>query len=98
MELLDSRGTTKESTSTDTNVEDALSSIDHEEQSAGYQASFSRLAASEAPRTDPVAYVSDPVAFVRTELGRLSGDERVKVLLSAAGRENQKTAAFLGLR
>ena len=50
-----------------------LTAIDHEEQNAGYQAAYSRLAASESAVVDPVGYVSDPRELLENELGRLSG-------------------------
>jgi exportin-2 (importin alpha re-exporter) len=46
--------------------------IDHEEQNAGYQAAYSRLAASESAPVDPVAHVGDPRELLSTELDRLS--------------------------
>jgi len=49
-----------------------LTAIDHEEQSAGYQAAYSRLAASEGVAVDPVGYVNDPRELLENELGRLS--------------------------
>lgn len=50
-----------------------LTAIDHEEQEAGYQAAYSRLAASESVAVDPVGYVNDPQELLNNELGRLSG-------------------------
>lgn len=50
-----------------------LTAIDHEEQNAGYQAAYSRLAASESVAVDPVGYVNDPRELLESELGRLSG-------------------------
>ena len=50
-----------------------LTAIDHEEQNAGYQAAYSRLAASENAAVDPVGYVNDPRELLENELGRLSG-------------------------
>lgn len=46
-----------------------MTEIDYEEQTAGYQAAYSRLAASESGPVDPVAYVGD----VRAVLGRALG-------------------------
>ncbi|KAF7308719.1 Importin N-terminal domain-containing protein [Mycena chlorophos] len=40
-----------------------MTEIDQEEQTAGYQAAYSRLAASEANEVDPVAYVQNPEEF-----------------------------------
>lgn len=50
-----------------------LTVIDHEEQNAGYQAAYSRLAASESATVDPVGYVNDPRELLENGLGRLSG-------------------------
>ena len=62
----------------------ALTEIDYEEQTAGYQAAYSRLAASETIPVDPVAYVRDPREFLGQELSRLvKADPRVKSLLTA---------------
>lgn len=59
--------------------------IDYEEQTAGYQVAYSRLAASETTNVDPVAYVRDPREFLGQELAKLSQrDSRVKTLVSAA--------------
>lgn len=62
-----------------------LTEVDHDEQNAGYQAAYSRLAASEMAPVDPVAWVADPKAYLAQELVRLSkADPRVKSLLAAA--------------
>jgi exportin-2 (importin alpha re-exporter) len=59
--------------------------VDYEEQNAGYQAAYSRLAASESAASDPVAYVGDPKEFLAQELVRLSkSDPRIKSLLAAS--------------
>jgi len=50
-----------------------LTAIDHEEQNAGYQAAYSRLAASESVNVDPVGYVNDPRELLESEMGRMSG-------------------------
>jgi exportin-2 (importin alpha re-exporter) len=50
-----------------------LTTIDHEEQNAGYQAAYSRLAASESAAVDPVGFANDPRELLDNELGRLSG-------------------------
>ncbi|KIP01732.1 hypothetical protein PHLGIDRAFT_336871 [Phlebiopsis gigantea 11061_1 CR5-6] len=69
-----------------------LTVIDYEEQNAGYQAAYSRLAASESVAVDPVAYVRDPRDFLGQELVRLTkADPRVKALLTA----DPSTAPFL---
>ena len=49
-----------------------LTAIDHEEQNAGYQAAYSRLAASESVTVDPVGYVNNPRDLLKDELDRLS--------------------------
>ncbi|KAH8102322.1 Cse1-domain-containing protein [Cristinia sonorae] len=49
-----------------------LTAIDYEEQTAGYQAAYSRLAASETEGVDPVAAVRDPREFFGQELVQLS--------------------------
>ena len=61
-----------------------LTQIDYEEQTAGYQAAYSRLAAAEAAPVDPVAHVKDLRAFVGQELSGLAKrDPRVKQWVSA---------------
>ena len=49
-----------------------LTIIDYEEQTAGYQAAYSRLAASETTGPDPVAWIRDPRDFLGQELVRVS--------------------------
>ncbi|KAG5652934.1 hypothetical protein H0H81_003010 [Sphagnurus paluster] len=63
-----------------------LTEIDFEEQTAGYQAAYSRLAASETPEPDPVAYVRDPQQFLGQELVRLSKSQGpgVKTMIQAS--------------
>ncbi|KAI6026014.1 CAS/CSE protein [Pisolithus marmoratus] len=56
-----------------------LTEIDYEEQTAGYQAAYSRLAAAESATIDPVAYVKDPKEF----LGRALSRTRVGTLIAA---------------
>jgi exportin-2 (importin alpha re-exporter) len=58
-----------------------LTDIDYEEQTAGYQAAYSRLAAAETVPVDPVAYVQNPQEFLRQEL--VKADPLVKSLLQA---------------
>ncbi|KAF7309671.1 Importin N-terminal domain-containing protein [Mycena indigotica] len=45
-----------------------MTEVDQEEQTAGYQAAYSRLAASEATEIDPVSYVTNPEEFFRREM------------------------------
>ena len=56
-----------------------LTQIDYEEQTAGYQAAYSRLAAAEGAPVDPVAHVKDLKAFVGQELSQASArNQRVR--------------------
>lgn len=50
-----------------------VTEIDYEEQTAGYQAAYSRLAASESGPVDPVGYVGDVRAFLGRALGGGAG-------------------------
>ncbi|KAJ7050487.1 importin alpha re-exporter [Mycena amicta] len=61
-----------------------MTEIDHEEQTAGYQAAYSRLAASEATEVDPVAYVRSPEEFFRNEMQemRARNGAQLQALLS----------------
>ncbi|KAG8776418.1 importin-alpha export receptor [Serendipita sp. 397] len=47
-----------------------ITSIDYEEQTAGYQVAYSKLAASEVARPDPVEYAGDPKEYLMAELAR----------------------------
>jgi exportin-2 (importin alpha re-exporter) len=58
-----------------------ITEIDFEEQTAGYQAAYSRLAAADGAPVDPVAYVRDPQDFLGQAL--VKADPRVKGLLAA---------------
>lgn len=59
--------------------------LDFEEQGVGYQAAYSKLAASETVTEDPVAYVTDPRDFVGQELARVAKtDQRVRSLVGMA--------------
>ena len=62
-----------------------MTAIDFEEQAAGYQAAYSRLAASEMPQSDPVGYVQDPLQYFQQELEKLKGriGRQVDALISA---------------
>ena len=67
-------------------TDEAITAIDFEEQSAGYQAAYSRLAASESVEADPVAYVQNPLVFLQQGLERLTRKygQQVQMLISAA--------------
>ena len=54
--------------STTEDVAAGSTEIDLEEQTAGYQAAYSRLAAADAALPDPAAHVADVHAFVGTQL------------------------------
>jgi exportin-2 (importin alpha re-exporter) len=58
-----------------------ITEIDFEEQTAGYQAAYSRLAAADGAPVDPVAYVRDLQGFLGQAL--VKADPRVKGLLAA---------------
>jgi exportin-2 (importin alpha re-exporter) len=64
----------------------AITAIDFEEQGAGYQAAYSRLAASEMAQPDPVGYVRNPLQYFQQELEKLRGriGQQVDALISAA--------------
>ena len=47
-----------------------ITQIDYEEQTAGYQASYSKLSASENPRLDPASYAPDAKKFVMGEFSK----------------------------
>jgi exportin-2 (importin alpha re-exporter) len=67
-------------------ADDAIvTQLDYEESTAGYQASYSRLAASEPTSVDPVAYVPDARLFLKEALADLARrDGRVNALISRA--------------
>lgn len=67
-------------------TDEAITAIDFEEQSAGYQAAYSRLAASESAEADPVAYVQNPLLFLQQGLERLTSKygQQVQMLITAA--------------
>jgi len=52
--------------------DEALRALDFEEQGTGYQASYSKLAASETVEEDPIAYIQNPRDFVGQELARVA--------------------------
>lgn len=66
--------------------DEALRALDFEEQGAGYQAAYSKLAASETTTEDPVAYIgADVRAYVGQQLSSASkSDPRVKALIGMA--------------
>ncbi|KAJ7918955.1 CAS/CSE protein [Mycena leptocephala] len=79
-------GATTSSKTGDDTASVGLTEVDQEEQTAGYQAAYSRLAASETTETDPVSYVRDPEEYLRNELREMRGrnGQQLQTLLSAA--------------
>ncbi|KAK7436636.1 importin-alpha export receptor [Stygiomarasmius scandens] len=52
-----------------------ITEIDYEEQTAGYQAAYSRLAGSSSAEKDPVEYVPDPQAYLGQEMVRFCREQ-----------------------
>ncbi|KAJ6474605.1 CAS/CSE protein [Mycena vitilis] len=79
-------GATSSSRTADDTASVGTTDVDQEEQAAGYQAAYSRLAASETVETDPVSYVRDPEEYLRNELQAMKGrnGQQLQTLLSAA--------------
>lgn len=79
--------------SSDPTASEGFTLIDLEEQNAGYQVSYSRLAASESAPVDPVAYAGDVSVYVKNRLstvGNLVGqaasqDAGIAALASGLG-------------
>jgi len=63
-----------------------LTEIDYEEQTAGYQTAYSRLAASDTKEVDYVSYVRNPEEFLGQQLANFSKihGPNVKTLLNAS--------------
>ncbi|TRM64668.1 armadillo-type protein [Schizophyllum amplum] len=77
---------------TDEDPDAGITEVDYEEQTAGYQAAYSKLAASETSEPDPVGYVNDVQTFVGTQLVKLSGQAgqaTVRQMLMATGPPSQ---------
>ncbi|KAH8112452.1 Cse1-domain-containing protein [Phellopilus nigrolimitatus] len=67
--------------------DEMIRSLDYEEQGVGYQAAYSKLAASEAATEDPVAQVTDPRAFVGEQLAlAVKREPRLRGLVEAAAQ------------
>lgn len=56
-------------------TEVAFTAVDAEEQSAGYQAGYSRLAASEAAAVDTIPNIPDVQLFMKQELTKAVHDD-----------------------
>jgi exportin-2 (importin alpha re-exporter) len=63
-----------------------LTTLDYEEQNVGYQAAFSRLAASQPAKVDPVAYVTNSQAFMQSELAKLINSDTSGMVRSLVGQ------------
>ena len=63
-----------------------LTEIDYEEQTAGYQTAYARLAAADTREVDYVSYVRSPQEFLGQQLAEFSNRHgpNVKSLLGAA--------------
>lgn len=72
-----------------------LTEIDYEEQTAGYQAAYSRLAASESGPVDPVGYVVDVRAFLGRALGGGEVLSKDKLMGFVGACEDPVVRAFL---
>jgi exportin-2 (importin alpha re-exporter) len=80
-------------TQTEDDGNTGITEIDYEEQTAGYQAAYSRLAASEGASKDPVAYVTNPLDFTVQELRGLAAREpRALELMRASVQQNNQNA------
>ena len=63
-----------------------LTAIDLEEQSAGYQAAYARLAAAEAVPEEPVGYIGEVRQFVINELTQLARTKQgAKTMIQTQG-------------
>ncbi|KAF9027107.1 Cse1-domain-containing protein [Hymenopellis radicata] len=62
-----------------------MTEIDYEEQTAGYQAAYSQLAASSSAPEDPVAYVQDPRQYLVERLTSMNG-KQLRDLVSRSDR------------
>jgi len=65
-----------------------ITEIDFEEQTAGYQAAYSKLAASQTKEVDVVAYVGNVQEYLQNQLQALSQSEgaaKVQSLVAAGG-------------
>jgi exportin-2 (importin alpha re-exporter) len=73
-----------------------ITSIDYEEQTAGYQVAYSKLAASEVARPDPVAYAGDTKQYLFKQLSeavRRSGGDTWKSFIAQS--DPGSAAAFV---
>ncbi|KIY62475.1 importin alpha re-exporter [Cylindrobasidium torrendii FP15055 ss-10] len=74
------------------NTAAGFTEIDFEEQTAGYQAAYSQLAASASSQDDPVAYVQDPKQYV---VDRLKGMDRSQLQQLVGSADRSTVIPFL---
>jgi hypothetical protein len=80
--------------------DDAVTAIDYEEAGVGYQAGYSRLAASEGDKTDLAGYVPDARQYLVHELtaALLDGSKPVRQLLAQLDPVKLNELTVAGLR
>ncbi|KAG8695927.1 importin-alpha export receptor [Ceratobasidium sp. 395] len=80
--------------------DDAVTAIDYEEQGAGYQAGFSRLAASEGDKTDLVAYAGNPEEYLVQEMqiALQDGSKPIRQLLGQVEQAKLQQLQIAGLK
>jgi len=82
--LLSTKGALATSAEEDDDPHAALTAIDYEEQTAGYQAAFSKLAASQLQRPHPIAYIPDAEVFVKLALSQaVAQNSHIRSLLAS---------------
>jgi exportin-2 (importin alpha re-exporter) len=80
----------------DDDLSTGFTTVDVEEQNAGYQAAYSRLAAAERPVADPVAYAGDPQEFVGRKLAEAAA--RAPAVRELVARADQSVVGpFVGV-
>lgn len=72
----------------DEDPDSGITAIDYEEQNVGYQVAYSKLAASEIPRPDPVAYAGDPKDYLFKELAQAIGKTGAQFWIERIRRAN----------
>ncbi|CAE6398308.1 unnamed protein product [Rhizoctonia solani] len=80
--------------------DDAVTAIDYEEAGAGYQAGYSRLAASEGDKSDLAAYVQDPRQYLVEQLTAALQDSSkpIRQLIAQVEPEKLNQLTVAGLR
>lgn len=76
--------------------DEALRSLDFEEQGAGYQAAYSKLAASETVAEDPVAHIRNPRTYLGEQLSAATQREpKTRALVEEAADMDGRVRAFV---